>query len=40
LLPGDPERRARRQRMEQGISIPQTTWDDIVALAAEWNVDI
>ena len=40
LLPGDPELRARRQRLEEGIPIPQTTWDDIVALAAEWNVGI
>jgi LDH2 family malate/lactate/ureidoglycolate dehydrogenase len=40
LLPGDPEQRARRHRLEAGIAIPQTTWDDIVALAAEWNVTI
>ena len=35
LLPGDPERRAHEQRLEQGIPLPQTTWDDIVALAHE-----
>jgi LDH2 family malate/lactate/ureidoglycolate dehydrogenase len=40
LLPGDPELRARRHRLEEGIPIPQTTWDDILALAAEWNVAI
>ena len=40
LLPGDPELRARRHRLEEGIPIPQTTWDDIQALAAEWNVGI
>jgi LDH2 family malate/lactate/ureidoglycolate dehydrogenase len=40
LLPGDPERRARQQRLEEGIPIPQPTWDDILALATEWKVDI
>jgi uncharacterized oxidoreductase len=40
LLPGDPERRARRRRLEEGIPIPQQTWDDIQALAAEWHVEI
>jgi uncharacterized oxidoreductase len=40
LLPGDPEQRARRHRLEEGIPIPQSTWDSIVALAAEWNVGI
>jgi uncharacterized oxidoreductase len=38
LLPGDPERRARQQRLEQGIPLPQTTWDGIVALAREFGV--
>jgi LDH2 family malate/lactate/ureidoglycolate dehydrogenase len=40
LLPGDPELRARRHRLEEGISIPQPTWDAIVTLATEWNVAI
>jgi uncharacterized oxidoreductase len=40
LLPGDPEQRTRRRRLEEGISIPQQTWDDILALAAEWKVNI
>jgi len=40
MLPGDPELRARRHRLEEGIPIPQPTWDDIVTLAAEWNVGI
>jgi LDH2 family malate/lactate/ureidoglycolate dehydrogenase len=38
LLPGDPEQRARRRRLEDGIPIPQQTWDEILALAAELNV--
>jgi LDH2 family malate/lactate/ureidoglycolate dehydrogenase len=40
LAPGDPERHARQRRIEAGIPIPQTTWDAIMALAAEWNVSI
>jgi uncharacterized oxidoreductase len=40
LLPGDPERRAREQRLAQGIPIPEPIWEQIVALAAEWHVDI
>jgi LDH2 family malate/lactate/ureidoglycolate dehydrogenase len=40
LLPGDPEQRSRRQRLEEGIPIPQQTWDDILALAAEWQVAV
>jgi LDH2 family malate/lactate/ureidoglycolate dehydrogenase len=38
LLPGDPERLAAQVRLEQGIPIPQPVWDEIVALAARWNV--
>jgi LDH2 family malate/lactate/ureidoglycolate dehydrogenase len=40
LVPGDPERRSRQRRLEQGIPIPQQIWDGIQALAAEWNVEI
>jgi uncharacterized oxidoreductase len=40
LLPGDPEQRARRRRLEEGVSIPQQTWEAILALAAEWNVEV
>jgi uncharacterized oxidoreductase len=40
LLPGDPERRAREQRLAQGIPIPEPIWDQITALAAEWHVEI
>jgi uncharacterized oxidoreductase len=40
LLPGDPERRARRRRLEEGIPLPQQTWDELLALAAEWNIDV
>ena len=40
LVPGDPERRMRQRRLEAGIPIPQPIWDQIVALAAEWNIEI
>lgn len=40
LLPGDPERRAREQRLQHGIPIPQPTWESILALAAQANVAI
>ena len=40
LLPGDPGWRAHRQRLEHGIQLPQTIWDDIVALAREFGVVI
>jgi len=40
LLPGDPEQHNRRRRMIEGIPIPQPIWDEIQAVAAEWNVAI
>ena len=38
LLPGDPERRTRAQRLVEGISLPEQTWREIQALARELNV--
>lgn len=35
LLPGDPERAAREQRLAQGIPIPDATWRELTTLAAE-----
>jgi LDH2 family malate/lactate/ureidoglycolate dehydrogenase len=40
LLPGDPERRTRLRRLEEGIPVPQQIWSSIEALAAEWNISI
>ncbi len=40
LLPGEPERRARTERERDGIVLPDQTWDEIRALAAELNVSI
>lgn len=38
LLPGEPEAVERRRRSEQGITLPQRTWEEIQALASELSV--
>lgn len=38
LVPGDPELRARATRIEQGIPIPQQTWDELKGLADSCGV--
>jgi uncharacterized oxidoreductase len=40
LLPGEPERIARREREANGIVLPETTWHELTALAAELGVAI
>lgn len=40
LLPGEPERRARTLRSEQGISLADQTWREIVELAAGLDVEL
>jgi uncharacterized oxidoreductase len=40
LLPGEPERRARALRSEQGVSLADQTWNEITKLAAELGVEI
>jgi uncharacterized oxidoreductase len=40
LLPGEPELYNRQQRMHAGIPIPQPIWDEILGLAAEWNIAV
>jgi len=40
LLPGEPEIRERKRRLEAGISIPDQTWREIETLAAGLNVAI
>jgi LDH2 family malate/lactate/ureidoglycolate dehydrogenase len=37
-LPGEPELENRERRGAEGIPIPETTWNDLVALAAELDV--
>jgi LDH2 family malate/lactate/ureidoglycolate dehydrogenase len=40
LVPGEPEWRARRERLAAGISLPEPTWQDIQALARGLNVTL
>ena len=39
LIPGDPERRQRRQREKEGIPVPDQTWKQIVATATRLGVE-
>jgi uncharacterized oxidoreductase len=39
MLPGDPERRARQERLAHGIELPQATWDDIDATAKRLRIE-
>jgi len=39
LAPGEPEDRTRRQRLAEGIPLPDDTWAAIVAAAREVGVD-
>jgi len=39
LTPGEPENRTRRQRLAEGIPLPDDTWAAIVAAAREVGVD-
>jgi uncharacterized oxidoreductase len=39
LAPGDPENRTRKQRLAEGIPLPDDTWAAIVAAAREVGVD-
>jgi LDH2 family malate/lactate/ureidoglycolate dehydrogenase len=40
LLPGEPEQRSRRQRLAAGIPVPETTWQDIQAMADELKLTL
>jgi uncharacterized oxidoreductase len=35
LLPGEPEARSRRQRLQEGIPLPEDTWASIAQVAAQ-----
>jgi hydroxycarboxylate dehydrogenase B len=39
LLPGEPERRARTERLAAGVAIDPTTWDHIMASAEQVGLD-
>lgn len=40
LIPGEPERRKREQRLMEGIYIEDATWDEIRALGKELNIRV
>ncbi|MGH2560465.1 MAG: Ldh family oxidoreductase [Thermomicrobiales bacterium] len=40
LLPGDPEIASRRRREAEGIPIPDRTWNELTALAAELGIEV
>ena len=37
-MPGEPEQRARRERGEHGIPVPEATWEAIQQAARERSV--
>jgi uncharacterized oxidoreductase len=39
LIPGEPERRTRAQRLAEGVPLPNDTWASILATAREVGVD-
>jgi uncharacterized oxidoreductase len=39
LIPGEPERRTREERLKNGVPLPGDTWASIVAAAREVGVD-
>jgi len=40
LVPGEPEMRSRRQRLAEGILLPEQIWQDIQVLAGELHVTL
>jgi LDH2 family malate/lactate/ureidoglycolate dehydrogenase len=40
LTPGEPEQRARASRSNEGISLPEGTWNSIAQLAGKYGVDV
>ena len=40
LIPGDPERLARAERMRDGIALDEATWGEIVAAARSLGLDL
>ena len=39
LLPGEPERRTRRQRLSEGVPLQDEVWASLSALGRERNMD-
>lgn len=40
LIPGEPEARTRSLRLQQGIPVPEATWEKIVEVARSHGVDV
>jgi hydroxycarboxylate dehydrogenase B len=40
LVPGDPERRSRERRAEEGVPVPRATWVDLGAIADRFGVEL
>ena len=40
LYPGEREARYRSERLREGIDIPITTWNEIVALALRFRIQL
>ena len=38
-IPGDPERKARKNRRKSGLPLSQGAWESILDAAAEWNLN-
>jgi uncharacterized oxidoreductase len=39
LLPGEPERRTRAERLASGIPVDATTWDQIIASGVQVGLE-
>ena len=40
MIPGDPERNARKDRLINGITLPTAVWEKLTDAAAERGVDL
>jgi uncharacterized oxidoreductase len=40
LVPGEPEHRTRAHRQRAGISLPDATWQDLIAVGARFDVPL
>ena len=40
LIPGERAARAKAQRLKEGISLPEDTWNQLVAIAKKYQVSL
>ena len=40
MVPGEPERMTKANRVEKGIPIPERSWDEVCRAAQEWGVEL